>query len=341
MPKIHFLFSFREGPWGGGNQFMSALRRYFIKKGVYADADAADVYIINSHQELIGAAETKRRYPSKIFIGRVDGPARAYNNEADTRDSLTSLANRLIADATVFQSRWSRLENKLMGFGQNAFEEVKMNAPDPDVFRKPSSGKAPGSRPRLIAASWSANPRKGFDTYAWLDERLDFNKYEMVFIGNSPVSFKNIRQMPPLAPHELADELKKSDILIFASEKEACSNLLLEALHCGVPCIAFNGSSNPEVVGRGGELFISPKEIPGLIDKILSDYGRYVDGMDLPDIGEVGARYYELAKRVFRLSVEGRYAPKRLGLSGFLKIRKAVLMSKASARFPVKRAPAW
>src|SRR3990170_2107588 len=142
---------------------------------------------------------------------------------------------------------------------------------------------------------------------------LDFNKYEMVFIGNSPVSFKNIRQMPPLAPHELADELKKSDILIFASEKEACSNLLLEALHCGVPCIAFNGSSNPEVVGRGGELFISPGEIPGLI-------------------GEVGARYYELAKRVFRLSVEGGYSPKRLGLSGFLKIRKAVLMSKASAR---------
>lgn len=341
MPKINFLFGFREGPWGGGNQFMSALRRYFIRNGVYADADAADVYIINSHHELIGAAETKRRYPRKIFMQRVDGPARLYNSEADNRDSLTSLANRLIADATIFQSRWSRLENKKMGFGQNAFEEVIMNAPDPEVFRKPSLRKTPGSRPRLIAASWSANPRKGFDTYAWMDEHLEFEKYEMVFVGNSSVSFKNIRQLPPLASGELADELKKSDLLIFASEKEACSNLLLEALHCGVPCIAFNGSSNPDVVGKGGELFNTPEEIPALIDKVFSEYDRYVDGIELPGIDEVGSRYYDLAKRVFRRTVEGRYVPKRLNLSGFLKIRKVELLSRASGRFPMARALGW
>lgn len=34
--KIHILCEFVEGPWGGGNQFLKALRRYLRKKGVYS-----------------------------------------------------------------------------------------------------------------------------------------------------------------------------------------------------------------------------------------------------------------------------------------------------------------
>ncbi|MBA7489471.1 hypothetical protein ES702_00005 [subsurface metagenome] len=35
--KIHILYKFIEGPWGGGNQFLKALRDYFRKVGVYSD----------------------------------------------------------------------------------------------------------------------------------------------------------------------------------------------------------------------------------------------------------------------------------------------------------------
>ena len=35
--KLHFLFDFKEGPWGGGNQFLKALRNYFREKGIYSE----------------------------------------------------------------------------------------------------------------------------------------------------------------------------------------------------------------------------------------------------------------------------------------------------------------
>ena len=37
IPKIHILYKFKSGPWGGGNQFLKALRTALTQKGVYAE----------------------------------------------------------------------------------------------------------------------------------------------------------------------------------------------------------------------------------------------------------------------------------------------------------------
>ncbi len=48
--KIHILYNFREGPWGGGNQFLKALRGQLQGRGVYVDTpEDADVIIFNSY----------------------------------------------------------------------------------------------------------------------------------------------------------------------------------------------------------------------------------------------------------------------------------------------------
>jgi hypothetical protein len=33
--------------------------------------------------------------------------------------------------------------------------------------------------------SWSDNERKGADTLAWLDRNLDFDRYELTFVGRA------------------------------------------------------------------------------------------------------------------------------------------------------------
>lgn len=292
--KIHIAFRTKGGAAGGGNQFLKSLKKYLQSIQAYEeDTQLADVILFNSHQHVCQISKTKFKYPEKLFIHRIDGPMKLYNRLTDKRDNIVYLANKYLAEATVFQSVWSQQKNLDLGLSKNLFETVISNAPDPSIFN--SDGKVDFSsecKIRLIATSWSKNWNKGFESYQWLDRHLDFEKYEMVFIGRSPVEFKKIKHIPTLTSKEVAKKLKENDIFIFASAIEACSNSLLEALHCGLPVIAAAGSSNPEVVSKGGEIFTNPDEIPQLLEKIVINYTTYQANINNPSIEEVGKQYY-------------------------------------------------
>ena len=63
-PKVHILFKFQLGPWGGGNQFLKALKNYFIQEGVYEeDPIKADCILVNSHHNLKEVLRMKYTYP--------------------------------------------------------------------------------------------------------------------------------------------------------------------------------------------------------------------------------------------------------------------------------------
>jgi glycosyltransferase involved in cell wall biosynthesis len=300
MTRINIFYEFKDSPWGGGNQFLKSLKKYLQSADVYEPVpEKADVILFNSHQSVAEVASFKLKCPNKLFVHRIDGPMRLYNKMSDKRDDIVFVANKYLTDATIFQSNWSRQQNHLLGLPQHGFETVIVNAPEPTVFNH--EGKIPFSTERkikLIATSWSSNWKKGFDVYQWLDENLDFNKYQMLFVGKSPVRFKNIKIIPPLSSKDVAERLKESDIFIFASSIEACSNSLLEALHCGLPAIGPHQSSTPEIIGRGGETFSKPDEIPFLIEKITTDYYGYQANIKNPSMEEVGKRYYDFITEV-------------------------------------------
>jgi len=330
MVNIHILFEFQQGPWGGGNQFLKSLKKYLSSIGAYnEDVETAQVILFNSHQCIDKVIKAKLNRPEKTFVHRIDGPIRLYNRTNDKRDNVVFAANRYLADATVFQSTWSQQQNHRLGLNRKSFETIIPNAPEPTIFNR--TGKTPfltQRRVRLIAASWSPNWRKGFDVYQWLDENLDFNKYEMVFVGKSPVQFKNIRIISPLSSEDIAEKLKESDIFIFASPIEACSNSLLEALHCGLPAVGPDQSSTPELIGRGGETFYKPAEIPDLLDKITKNYHKYQANIHNPSIEDVGKRYYDFITRI----ESDNEKTKSLTWTDRLHVQAAVLAWKLSMR---------
>jgi glycosyltransferase involved in cell wall biosynthesis len=298
--KVHIVFNITDAASGGGNQFLKCLRKFFCSAGIYEEyPDKADVIIFNSHQNIHEAAAIKLKCPDKAFIHRIDGPMTLYNRPADKRDKVVYAANEYLADATVFQSNWSRENNYRLSLEKKELELVITNAPDPDIFNR--TGKTDFSRNRkirLISVSWSSNWKKGFDVYGWLDKNLDFEKYEMLFVGNSPVKFDNIVCLKPLQSTELAEKLKNSDIFIIASQNDPCSNSLIEAMHCGLPALALNSGGHPEIIRRGGELFNEPSEIPRLIKKITDNYSDYVSSIKLPAIEDVGGEYYDFTQKV-------------------------------------------
>ncbi len=324
LMKINIFFPFSDKPLGGGNQFLKALRNYFIEKKIYENNPVkADVILFNSHHKINKLIKLKKEYPDKIFIHRIDGPVGLIRKNDNYTDKLIYEVNNYIADASIFQSKWSKQKNYEFGIKNKNYETVIINAPNPKIFNKQDK-KAPklSEKVKLIATSWSHNMIKGFETYKWLDENLDFSKYEMTFCGNSPFEFKNIRHIKPLPSNELAKELKNHDIFITASKNDPCSNSLIEALHCGLPAIVLNDGGHPEIIGKRGLIFNKKEEIPNLIKKIASNYTFYTQNIDLPDMNKTGNRYYEFIKQIF----ENNNTNHKLSFTDIINVQLEILM---------------
>ncbi len=321
--RINVLAEFHEGPWGGGNQFLKALRDEFIRMDCYeSDPEKGDVILFNSHHRLKEIVELKRKYSDKIFVHRVDGPISYRGEKGKKIDRTIFTVNSLVADGTVFQSSWSRLESHKQGLKENNYKRVIHNASDPEIFypviqeRKHLLGKI-----KLIATSWSTNLGKGFDIYHYIDENLDFNKYEMTFIGRTDERFVNIHMIEPVPSMELARRLREHDIFIFSSMQEACSNSLLEALHSGLPAVARSTSSNPEILGKAGEVFYGENDILEKIDLVANHIDDYRNKIDVLSLVEVGQMYYYFCEEIFYEVQRKDYIPKKQNYFDYMKMK--------------------
>jgi glycosyltransferase involved in cell wall biosynthesis len=333
--KVHILYPFVAGPWGGANQFLKAIRDYLIIHGYYTNnMYSADIILFNSSPmgltfSLNKIRDLKIKYPNKIFINRIDGPVFFIRNRNLIIDKAFYLFNKSFCDGTIFQSNWSREKNYILGMQKNKFETTVLNASNDKLFNNKNKRRFnPNKKIKIIATSWSSNMKKGFETYKWLDENLDFNKYEMTFVGNSPINFQNIIYKEPMNSEVLVLELKQHDIFITASQSDPCSNSLIEAIHCGLPAIGLNDGGHTEIIGTRGEVFNEKEEIPKLLELITQNYERYEFSMKLPTINEVGKLYYDFMNSIYISTVNKNYTPKSMSYFIYLKIKLYIYLWK-------------
>lgn len=323
--KIHILKELFDRPFGGGNQFLKALKKSLITKGIYEEIpEKADVYLFNSHQNIKKLLRLKLKHQNKLIIHRIDGPlydVRGQNLEIDYE--IYEL-NNLIADGTVFQSEWSKRKNCLLNFKKTTLQMVIMNASDGEIFF-PNLEKRfnleKKEKIRLVASSWSPNYNKGFDLYKFLDENLDFNHYSMKFIGNSPILFKNIEMIKPVKSNDLANILRESDIYITGSKNDPCSNSLIEALSCGLPCVALNDGGHPEIIKEGGETFNTFDDCLKKILLVENNYEHYKNNIQIPNIESISDLYIKFLQKILSLRSSKKYKGKRLRKIDYYKFR--------------------
>lgn len=273
--KVHILYDFKDHPWGGGNQFLKALKSYLNLHGIYSnDPIKADVILFNSIDCIVSLPAIRKTNPNAVFIHRIDGVYRLHRKaNGVVQDRMSYLANRWIADATVFQTNWAMQTHIRFGFDVlRSSCTVILNAADTDTFRPKvastessvlNAGASLSSRSqaefdenncvkpiKIMTSSWSTNWKKGFEILQYLDQNLDFDRVQVSFAGNSPVQFLRIKMLGPLTSTALAQVLQSSDIYLSAVEDDACSNALLEALACGLICLARRSGGNPEILAN-------------------------------------------------------------------------------------------
>lgn len=291
---VSIFHRFYRPPYGGGNQFLLALRGDLERRGLRVETNTISkrtrACVFNSFNFDFDRLRRLRRSGCRM-VHRVDGPIGGYRGQDDGTDEQIYKINQEIADTTVFQSQYSLEAHKVLGMEFKAPVAI-MNAVDFRIFYSGDRRAGlQGRKVRLISTSWSSNPNKGAATYQWLDEHLDWDRFEYTFVGRAKASFGHIRMIPPVASQELAALLRQHDIYITASLHDPCSNALLEALACGLPAIYAASGGHPEIVGEAGFGFSSPEAVPALLDRLVDEYEQRRERIAIPTLAQVTDQY--------------------------------------------------
>jgi len=281
---------------------MLALRKALRKAGVNVRDneldDRIDAYVLNSVQFDVEAFRSFRTSRPLNIVHRIDGPIYLIRGFDREKDEFCFELNDTLASATVVQSSWTFQRIVEMGYRPKN-PVIIHNGVDQSIFH--SRGKIPfkrGRKVRLISTSWSNNPRKGGPIYKWIEENLDWERFDYTFVGNVSQPFDRVKHIPALPSEELAGLLREHDIYITASSNDPCSNALIEALACGLPALYLNDGGHPELVGYGGLPFNDTDEIMPQLDRLAQDYEMFRNLISVQTIDAVAEKYLDLIRRV-------------------------------------------
>ncbi len=294
---ISFFHEFSPPPAGGGHQFMRALWDELQRRGLRLENNTISrttrACLYNSFNFDFEQLKRAQRAGCRM-VHRVDGPIQTYRDWDDGTDQRIWQINQELADVTIFQSHYSLKKHLELGLIFKS-PQVIMNATNAAIFH--DRGRLPFRRDRkirLLSSSWSDNPNKGFAVYKWLEEHLDWQRFDYTFVGRSPIQFERIRVLPPVPSEQLAELLRQHDIYISASKHECCSNSLIEALACGMVTLYIDSGSNAEIAGKAGLSFCEPEEALCALNSLVEKYEYHQAQISLPTLQEVGDRYLQV-----------------------------------------------
>lgn len=291
--EIVIAHKYKKPPWGGGNQFLMALLQELSSRGISIGANTfgkrTKYVLVNSHT-FSAEVEKKILASTAKIIHRIDGPTSVYGRQDNTLDQKIQSWNERHASKTIFQSQYSFSKHRELGLN---FKHPKVihNAVNSKIFFPAQRESTPSQKVKLIAAAWSDNPKKGKATYEWLDKNLDFSRFDFTFVGRIQTQFKNIKIIPPVGAEKMGALLRSSDVYIFASQFDSCSNSLLEALSSGLPVVYHRSGGSPELVEKGGISFDNPEEIPRALDIIVADLEKYRKAIKVAPLQTVADEY--------------------------------------------------
>jgi glycosyltransferase involved in cell wall biosynthesis len=290
---VAVFHEFHRPPYGGGNQFLLALVGELERRGLDVEKNRVSARtpacLFNSFNFDFTRLRRFRRDGLRM-VHRVDGPVGVYRGFDDGTDRRIVEINAF-ADATILQSQYSLDKHRELGLTLRD-PVVIPNAVDPAIFHPPAAREPlDGRRLRIVVSSWSDNPRKGADVLLWLDRNLDFDAYDVTFVGQTQLTFARISVVDPLPSRPLAELLRARDVYLAPSRDDPCSNALLEGLASGLPAAFLRSGGHPELVGDAGIGFDEPEELPDAFARLRAELDRRREAIRVPALADVADRY--------------------------------------------------
>lgn len=296
---LALFHEFEPAPAGGAHQSLRALvgelRRRGVRIAFNAIPPGTQACLFNSFN--FDPARLERfavQQPDCRMVHRVGAVTTLYRGFDDGTDARVADLNRRFADATLAISHATVEMYRSIGI-ELVDPHVVYNPVDTAIFT--AHGREPFDRSRktrIIAVSWSDNPHKGGPVYRWLDSVLDEDRFELTFVGNCAEPLGRATVIPPVPSGELADLLRRHDVFLTATENDAYSNALVEALSCGLPAVYLDSGGSSEAVKDAGFPFERREEIPALLDRLVAEYEQRQALISLPTLDEVVDGYLDV-----------------------------------------------
>ena len=279
-------------PGGGGAKFTAKFAEYMTSQGhsveyFFKADDPPDCVFFLDHKlysdertnkwlGLEQAQAIKSRLPNLPIITRINDIGAPKDRPVDFVQRFSDLAN--LSDHVIFISKWLRddyYKGKI-----TSPSTVIHNSVDEDVFTLKDYNEPNficGISPQnlsLFTHHWSPSRIKGWDMYQQIDEWIKDKNINFTFTGNLPsgVKLENSTILSPLTGVELANEIKKHDVYVTASEFEPCGMHHIEGIACGLPYLYTSKGGGLREAGDFGFEFENFKQFTEKLGDIADQY---------------------------------------------------------------------
>ena len=201
-----------------------------------------------------------------------------------------------------------------IGFPKSQIEYI------PNGVTLPQDGKANYGQVKRVVTTSRLSKEKGIDVLlkAWASVVAQERGLELIILGDGPLAGE-LRELTVSlgvtdsvtfmgTVQSVMDYLKHADLFVLPSRTEGSSNALLEAMSCGLPCIATNVGGNMELIGEDNRERIMPGKF------FVAKNGLLVNPDDVEGISEAmlylirnGMKREELGNQA-RLSIKENYS---------------------------------
>ncbi len=258
---------------GGMYTFLDNWRRWLTDYGIaHTDDPQADfdVLFVNSWVVPYGLiSQIKKSRPHVRVVQRVDGSGRDYGRVDDADDRQARV--NMLADLTIFQSNYSKYitTKKLKVIRQDG--PIIYNPVDLQMFHPDETLLVARKKPSVCNVSYSLNPKKGTAQIGSLGQQ--YRDIRFVLCGRYPAmpDLPNVQQLGYLNRSELAKVMRSCHVLLHLAEKEACPNVVLEALASGLPVLFKDSGGTPELVGKCGAP-VTPDSFGRQLEMVMKNY---------------------------------------------------------------------
>jgi glycosyltransferase involved in cell wall biosynthesis len=275
VTRIHFAYRTVDSPWGGANNFLRALRGQLSQSNafVFTPAIEDDCDILFMNQLGAGPGAGSKQYSLRMIrhlVGRslvgstrlpgkrklvvravnlysnVFGPGLRNLTLGRLRDwKAVALLN--IADLVIFQSAYQR--SLYLDAGYKGASDVIIHNGAEKTFWAPHPAHPPLERVlKLISSTASPRRQKRHDIIARLSS---VDGVEVHHLGAWPddVDPMRVRLLGMQTREQMVEALSACHYFVHAGIKDACPNVLFEAITAGLPVIYNPGTgSSREIV---------------------------------------------------------------------------------------------